>query len=98
MDDKEKINNRDKKILHTLALLVTIILGFTMLMVVFAVGIWVGQKRADFSFSWAENYNRNFGGPERGIFGNFPDQDFINEFLNIELKICNEKVLLLYYN
>jgi hypothetical protein len=48
------------------------------MMLVFGVGIWVGERRAEFSFAWAENYHRNFGGPSTGMFGNFPEQDFIS--------------------
>ena len=52
-----------------------IVLGF-----VFNLGVYVGAKRADFSFKWAEEYHRNFGGPEGGIFGNFVGMD--REFPN----------------
>ena len=43
-----------------------IILGF-----VFNMGVFVGAKRAEFSFKWADEYHRNFGGPQGGIFGEF---------------------------
>jgi hypothetical protein len=38
---------------------------------IFGVGVFVGLKKADFSFKWAEEYHRNFGGPRGGFFGNF---------------------------
>lgn len=44
----------------------------------FALGMWVGETRAGFSFRWADEYHRNFGGPGKGVFGNFPGEDFIN--------------------
>ncbi len=73
--DKE---HQDKKIKNILTLVIMVMLGFAFVMVVFGAGIYVGQKRAEFSFAWAQNYHRNFGGPKRGIFGNFPEQDFTN--------------------
>jgi hypothetical protein len=72
--DQEK----DKKIKNVLTLVIVILVGFCLVISAFGVGIWVGEKRAEFSFRWAEDYHRNFGGPQRGIFGNFPAQDFIN--------------------
>jgi hypothetical protein len=42
------------------------------LFIVFGAGVFVGTKKADFSFRWAENYQRNFGGPRfngHGVFG-----------------------------
>ena len=52
-----------------------IILGF-----VFGLGVFVGTKKADFSFRWADQYHRNFGGPQGGFFGEFSGMgdDFTN--------------------
>jgi hypothetical protein len=58
-----------------LGIAVTLILAF-----VFGLGVFVGSKRANFSFRWAEEYHRNFGGPQGGIFGNFMGMD--REFAN----------------
>lgn len=66
------------KIVDTLGVAVTGIVGFAIMLVVFSIGVWVGQERADYSFVWAQNYHRNFGGPDQGMFGNFPTQDFTN--------------------
>ena len=52
-----------------------IILGF-----VFSLGVYVGAKRADFSFKWADEYHRNFGGPQSGFFGDFMGMN--NNFAN----------------
>jgi len=52
-----------------------IVLGF-----VFGLGVFVGTKRADFSFRWADQYHRNFAGPRGGFFGDFMAQD--REFTN----------------
>ncbi len=51
-----------------------IILGIACLIIlafVFGLGVFVGMKRADFSFRWADEYHRNFGGPQGGFFGDF---------------------------
>ena len=58
-----------------------VIVGFlasAILALVFSMGMFVGQERAQFSFRWAENYHRNFGGPYKGFMGNFPTMDFTN--------------------
>ncbi|MGD0977023.1 MAG: hypothetical protein ABR875_01860 [Minisyncoccia bacterium] len=41
------------------------------LLSVFAAGVYIGYRKAQFSYSWAENYDRNFGGPQRGVLGVF---------------------------
>ncbi len=52
------------------------------LLLVFKVGVFVGYKKANFSYRWGENYHRNFGGPQGGFFGDFRrgfgDRDYIN--------------------
>ena len=68
----------DTKATHTLAKIIGVIILLAVILFSFAFGIWVGQERARFSFRWAENYHRNFGGPMHGFFSNFPDRDFIN--------------------
>jgi hypothetical protein len=47
------------------------IVVLVILMLVFCLGVFVGTKRADFSFRWADEYHRNFGGPQGGFFGDF---------------------------
>ncbi len=76
--EKNKASTSDKKTLHILKLVIIGLLCFAVAVFVFGIGVWVGQERAEFSFSWAENYHRDFGGPDQGFFGNFPDQGFIN--------------------
>jgi hypothetical protein len=52
------------------------------LLFVFKVGVFVGYKKANFSYRWGENYHRNFAGPRGGFFEDFKrgfrDKDFIN--------------------
>jgi hypothetical protein len=46
--------------------------GLIILFLIFGLGAFVGMRRANFSFRWAENYQRNFGGPrfnDHGILG-----------------------------
>jgi len=52
------------------------IAGLIVLVFVFGLGIFVGTKKADFSFRWADEYHRNFGGPQGGFFGDMMGQDF----------------------
>lgn len=55
--------------------------GFVVLILVFGAGIKVGTMKAKYSYRWAENYHKNFGGPRGGFLGDlksFPQGDFIN--------------------
>lgn len=60
-----------------------IIFGLVSLVVViliFGAGVKVGTLKARYSYQWADNYHKNFGGPRGGFFGNwrgFPSGDFI---------------------
>ena len=60
-----------------------IIIGLIVLAIIvfiFGVGILVGEKKAGFSYRWAEEYHRNFAGPREGFIGDwrsFPRGDFI---------------------
>lgn len=47
-------------------------------LLIFQAGIFVGYRKAGFSYRWAENYHRNFGGPRGGFFNDFSGRDFIN--------------------
>ena len=56
------------------------LLCFVGVILIFSLGMWVGGERARFSYGWAENYHKNFGGPRPGFgpdWQNFPKQDFI---------------------
>ncbi len=44
----------------------------------FGTGLFVGYHKARFSYAWGENYDRNFGGPHRGIFGFLEGSEFTN--------------------
>jgi hypothetical protein len=68
---EEKQNN--KKFIHR-DILKSIIIGLLIaivLFLVFGLGVLVGEKKAKFSYRWAENYHKNFAGPRAGFFGNW---------------------------
>lgn len=52
------------------------IAALVILLLVLGVGMFVGFKKATFSFRWGENYHRNFGGPRGGFLGDFMRRDF----------------------
>lgn len=47
-------------------------------LLIFKLGVFVGYRKANFSYRWAENYHKNFGGPREGFFNDFYDRDFID--------------------
>lgn len=73
--------------------------GLIVLSLVFGLGVFVGAKRAEFSFKWAEAYHRNFGGPPGGFFGDImdmgrqvaPANGVFGEIININDKILTIK-------
>jgi hypothetical protein len=74
--DENKKSHRD--------LLKWIIIGiviFVYSVCVFGAGLFVGGMKANFSYRWAENYHRNFGGPQGGFMMNIrtspPNDEFI---------------------
>jgi hypothetical protein len=70
------------------------IAGLIVLIFVFGLGVFVGTKRADFSFRWAEAYHTNFGGPQGGFLGNIMGQEFTdaNGVFGQIIKIDNESL------
>jgi len=55
---------------------------FIAALLIFGTGVFVGEMKARFSYQWAENYHRNFGGPSGGFMGNLrlpppPDNEFV---------------------
>jgi len=49
--------------------------GFIILVFIFGLGVSVGMQRANFSFQWASEYHKNFGGPQGGFLGSFIGMD-----------------------
>jgi hypothetical protein len=62
----------------TLGIIILSIAGLAILVFVFQLGIFVGAKRANFSFRWAESYHKNFAGPAEGFFGNIRSGEFLD--------------------
>ncbi|MDP2934681.1 MAG: hypothetical protein Q8N59_02885 [bacterium] len=48
---------------------------------VFGTGVFVGGTKARFSYRWAENYHRNFGGPGNGFMRDLRMSPPNNEFI-----------------
>jgi hypothetical protein len=75
-------NKQDKKSHRDL--LKWIIIGiviFVYSVCVFGAGLFVGGMKANFSYRWAENYHRNFGGPSNGFMFNEKMPSPNNEFI-----------------
>lgn len=57
---------------------------FVAAVLIFGAGIFVGTMKARFSYRWAENYHRNFGGPQEGFMGGLrtmpPNSEFIEGY------------------
>jgi len=45
------------------------LLSIVIIVLVFGLGVLVGEKKAKFSYHWAENYHRMFAGPKIGFLG-----------------------------
>ncbi|TSC91739.1 MAG: Uncharacterized protein CEN90_203 [Parcubacteria group bacterium Licking1014_17] len=49
--------------------IILVLFGIAVLVGTFSIGMMIGYRKAGFSYTWAENYHRNFGGPRGGLFG-----------------------------
>ncbi|MBU4223935.1 hypothetical protein KJ934_01790 [Patescibacteria group bacterium] len=57
--------------------------GFAVAILIFGAGMAVGGMKAKFSYRWAENYHKNFGGPKGGFLRDWRNtplmpEDFID--------------------
>lgn len=76
-----------------------IILAVTSLvaiLLILKVGIFIGYKKAGFSYRWGENYHRNFAGPKGGFFKEFEGRDFIESHgvFGEVIKIDNDSIVI----
>ena len=74
MDEKKQKNH------DILKWVVFGLLGVVVITLVFGAGVAVGEKKAKFSYRWAEQYHNMFAGPRQGFLGdfrNFPRGEFI---------------------
>ena len=79
---KQSFNRPSRKINHDVLKWIIIgLAGFVIVVLIFSVGMFVGGMKARFSYRWAEEYHRNFAGPQVGFFGDWqrdlPGGDFI---------------------
>ncbi len=69
---------------NTTRIVLSVIAGLLVLCIVFSFGMFVGFKKANFSYRWGENYSRNFGGPRYGMMngpiGGMMGSDYIQAF------------------
>lgn len=54
------------------------IAGLAVVLFIFKAGMFVGERKANFSCRWSDNYHRNFGGPRGGFAPGFGDRDFLD--------------------
>ncbi len=68
-----------KKILEskTFKILTWLVASLIVLLLIFKLGMLVGERKAGFTYRWSENYHRNFAGPQGGFMPGFSDRDFI---------------------
>ncbi len=57
----------------TFKMVLGVILGVIVFFLIFSIGMFIGFKKAGFSYRWGENYHRNFAGPRGGFLGDFGD-------------------------
>lgn len=69
-------------IIKSKAFLVTVfvLFGCSVIIGAFGVGQLVGYRKAKFSYDWSEQYDTNFGGPRRGMFGMPGEEMFPNPY------------------
>jgi hypothetical protein len=58
--------------------LISILVGLIILLLIFQLGMYVGFRKAGFSFRWGDNYHMMFGGPRGGFLRDFEGKDFIS--------------------
>ncbi len=95
---KREENNKEKKS-DILKWAVIALSGFVVILLSVGLGIWIGGERARFSYRWADNYHKNFGGPKEGFFmemRRFPQDNFMSghgEFGTI-IKINGSEIMI----
>lgn len=67
-EEKKEQKQDEKKRKDILKWVIVAIAVLVVLIFIFNVGMSVGANRAKFSYKWAENYHKNFSGPQEGFF------------------------------
>lgn len=78
--EEEKNHKKSVKNSDTLKWIIVALSGLVIFLLSFGMGVRVGGMKARYSYRWAENYHRNFGGPPSGFLGilpGFPQEEFI---------------------
>ncbi|MCL5017057.1 MAG: hypothetical protein M1155_00105 [Patescibacteria group bacterium] len=52
-------------------IIIVVFLELIVMLLIFQVGVFVGYKKASFSYQWGENYYKNFAGPHNSFMDNF---------------------------
>ena len=60
------------------ALALKIFIALVAALLIFQLGMYVGFRKANYSFGWGDNYHRTFGGPAGGFMRGFEGSDFVN--------------------
>ncbi len=55
---------------RTMTVIIAVFFGLALLAAAFSLGVMVGYHKAEFSYSWGQNYHMNFGGPRGGFMMN----------------------------
>lgn len=81
--EKKNFQKRLQEIFDSRWLKITLagLIAFILLLGVFELGIFVGYRKANFSYKWSENYHMMFGGPREGFMPMPPEfrgDDFIS--------------------
>lgn len=53
-----------------------------LVLIVFQTGVYIGFRKAGFSYRWADNYHRMFGGPRDGFMREFPREFSGRDFMS----------------
>ncbi len=80
-EQKRKVGGEIKIKRDTLKKIIIGLVCLAVIILVFGLGVFVGAMKAKFSYRWAENYHRNFGGPKEGFMRDWRMPPPINEFI-----------------
>lgn len=61
---------------HKVKWLAIVLAGVVVVLAVFQLGMYVGFKKANYSYLWADNYHRSFGMPMGGFWRDVEGEDF----------------------
>jgi hypothetical protein len=54
------------------------LVGLIAALLILQLGMFVGFRKASYSFGWGDNYQRVFGGPRSGLMRDFAGRDFLS--------------------